>query len=434
MAPVTRDHSEAVPTRLCVVGAGRMGLPVALQFAGTGAEVVCADTDGALVAQLEAGVAPFADEPEIEERLAAARAAGRFRAVTDTTEAVRSCDAVIVLVRLVTGEDGQPDYRNLDLATRSIAAGLQRGALVCYETTLPVGDTRSRFGPMLGGISGLEAGLDFSLCFSPERVSSGRVFHDLTTYPKIVGGLTPACAERARTLFGRHLGADVKVLSSLEAAELTKIAETTYRNVNIALANELAQYADEVGANFSEVADAANSQPYSRLHQPGVGVGGHCIPVYPRFFTSRARSAPLVNAALSVNEAMPRYAVHRLEELMGPLRDRRVLVLGAAFRPDIREASHSTVHRLVAELTAGGAEVRVEDPLFGPDGVEALGYRWEQHGSGWADGAILNTAHGAYRGLLPADLPGLQAIVDGRGALDESAWRASGVRFAGIGR
>ena len=190
---------------------------------------------------------------------------------------------------------------------------------VSVETTVPVGTTRARIAPALERHSGLRAEEDFFCVFSPERVFSGRVFRDLETYPKLVGGLSEAGEERAAALYGAFLGAEVWRLGSAEAAELTKLAETTYRDVNIAFANELARFADAAGVDVERVIEAANSQPFSHIHRPGVAVGGHCIPVYPRFYLAGDPSARLPAAARTVNEAMPAYAVDLLGEPLGAL-------------------------------------------------------------------------------------------------------------------
>jgi nucleotide sugar dehydrogenase len=324
------------PVRVCVVGAGRMGLPVAVRFALAGATVLAADIDECLVTALSSGISPYGDEPGLVDGLASTRAAGRFFATMDTTAAVSDSDAVIVLVRMVAAADGSPDYGAIDAATAAVGRGIRPGVVVSYETTLPVGDTRKRFAPALERASGLVAGRDFHVCFSPERVSSGRVFRDLATYPKIVGGLTAECTEAGRRLYAEHLEAEVWAVASCETAEYTKIAETTYRDVNIALANELARFADEVGVDMVEVARCANSQPYSHIHQAGLGVGGHCIPVYPHFFAARAADARLVRLARALNAEMPAYGAERLQGLLGTLTGRRVLVLGLAFRADLR--------------------------------------------------------------------------------------------------
>jgi nucleotide sugar dehydrogenase len=423
-----------VPVKVCVVGIGRMGLAVAAQFAEAGAEVIGADVDRALVERVNAGTMSAPEEPGLDQRLAEVARAGRLRATTDTAAAVRSCGAVVVLVRMVVDAQGAPDYGSLDHATASIAAGLRPGTTVSYETTLPVGDTRGRFVPALERGSGLVAGQDFHVCFSPERVSSGSIFRDLATYPKIVGGLTEACARAGVALYADHLSAEVWQLDSLEAAEFTKVAETTYRDVNIALANEFARFADQIGVDLSEVRRAANSQPYSHIHEAGVGVGGHCIPVYPYFFMARARDSRLVSLARHLNQEMPAYAIERLSEMLGGLEGRQVLVLGLAFRADLPESSHSVAAALVAELQTRGADVRVHDPLLGRDAVIAQGFSWAEPGDGWAEALVVQAAHHEYAELQPSTMPGVVAVLDGRWLLSAERWRAADVLFAGVGR
>ena len=217
-------------------------------------------------------------------------AAGKLRATTWADAAGFSdAEVVVVIVPVVVDADRQIDFGPIDAATRDIAANLGEHALVVYETTLPVGTTRKRFGPMLVAGSGRTLDEDLFLAFSPERVLVGRVFLDLERYPKIVGGTSDESTRRAAEFYRAALdpGTEVRAVASAETAEMTKLAETTYRDVNIAYANELAQFAARNGINVTEVIEAANSQPYSHIHQPGVGVGGHCIPVYPHFPVQR---------------------------------------------------------------------------------------------------------------------------------------------------
>ncbi len=210
-----------------------------------------------------------------------------------------------MIVPLMLSDEQLPDYRMIDPATDAMAVGLRPGTLVIFETTLPVGDTRRRFGPAIERGSGLAVGdgeAGFLLAFSPERVYSGRVFHDLATYPKLVGGVDAASTERALAFYRSVLPAPVWDLTTAEAAEFAKLAETTYRDVNIALANEFARYAERVGVDVLEVIRGANSQPFSHIHQPGIGVGGHCIPVYPHFLISRAPELQIPELARRVND------------------------------------------------------------------------------------------------------------------------------------
>jgi nucleotide sugar dehydrogenase len=415
-----------------VVALGKIGLPLAVQIASRGHEVVGADVNPAVVDLVRAGRPPFPNEAGLAERLGAVLAAGRLDATTDTAAAVAGADTVVVVVPLVVDVASRPDFRALDAATAAIAAGLRPGTLVSYETTLPVGTTRHRFAPALAAGSGLTPGEDLFVCHSPERVSSGRVFADLRRYPKLVGGVDEESAARAVAFYEAVLEFDPRPdldrpngvwdLGSAEAAELTKLAETTYRDVNIALANEFARFADRIGTDVSAVIEAANSQPYSHLHQPGIAVGGHCIPVYPRFYLSGDPEARVPAAARAANEEMPAYAVARLRERLGDLAGLRVVVLGAAYRGGVKETAFSGVFPVVEALRRHGAVPVVHDPLYDDAELRALGLEPYALGEP-CDAAVLQADHAGYRDLGPEDLPGVKALLDGRAVTDEARWQ-----------
>lgn len=301
-----------------VVALGKIGLPIAAQLTRTGHSVTGCDIDPAVVEAVNAGRAPFPNEAGLDDALRDAVGGGRLRATADTAAAIAAGPELVIAVPpLVVNDEGTPDWSALDAVVRDIGTGLaaaaqtgHRGITVAIETTVPVGTTRTRIAPALATISGLRAGIDFHVVFSPERVFSGRILQDLATYPKLVGGLTPEGEARAVELYRAFLpDAEVRGMGSAEAAELTKLVETTYRDVNIALANEFARHADALGVPIGPVIDAANSQPYSHVHRPGVAVGGHCIPVYPRFYLEGDPGATLPAAARAVNEAIDRKSV-----------------------------------------------------------------------------------------------------------------------------
>lgn len=246
-------------------------------------------------------------------------------------------------------------------------------------------------------------------------------------------------------LYSSFLEAEVWPMGSAEAAELTKLAETTYRDVNIALANEFARFADRLGIDVARVIEAANSQPFSHIHRPGIAVGGHCIPVYPRFYLDGDPQARLPAAGRAVNEAMPAYAVRRLGEALTQggggegmalggdgLAGARVVILGVAYRGDVKETAFSGALALRDELSAAGAVPLAADPLYGEDELRALGFTpWDGEP---ADAAILQADHTAYRSLAPGDLPGVRVLLDGRDVLEAGRWRSAGVMLLRIGR
>src|SRR3990172_1665496 len=209
-------------------------------------------------------------------------ASGNFSATTDTVGAVAQCQVVLFAVRVDIDAEGRADLQYLLSAADDVARALQPGTLCIFDTTLPVGTTRKLLAPRLES-HGRRLGSDFHVAFSPERLLMGRVIEDLTKYPKVVGGVDPEGGARAAAFYREVFGGEVMELASAESAELSKLAEGAYRDLNIALANELAMIADVHGVDVAEVIGAANSQPYSHIHVPGTGVGGHCIPVYPRF-------------------------------------------------------------------------------------------------------------------------------------------------------
>lgn len=238
---------------------------------------------------------------------------------------------------------------------------------------------------------------------------------------------------RALELYRSFIGAEVRGMGGAEAAEMTKLAETTYRDLNIALANELARFADRVGIDVETVIKAANSQPFSHIHHPGIAVGGHCIPVYPRFYLDGDPEATLPAASRRVNEGMPAYAVELLARELGPAATgARVAILGVTYRGAVKETAFSGAFPVRDELTRRGMQPLATDPLYDDDELRSLGFEpWDGTP---IDAAILQADHAEFARLEPGDLPGARVIVDGRGVLDPAPWRAEGVVVRRIGR
>jgi len=419
--------------RAVVVGAGKMGLPLAVQFARHGWDVTAVDTNPNVVATINEGRSHVAEEPGLAEGVAEVHAAGRLHATTDAAAAAREADVVVLIVPVMLDDAQQPDYRYMDSAVDSIAAGVHAGSTIIFETTLPVGDTRGRFAPRLESATGLKADTDFFVAFSPERLFSGAVFANLATYPKLVGGIGPESGRRAANFYDSVLDAEIVSMTCAEAAEFSKIADTTYRDVNIALANDFARYADRVGVDIQEVIDGANSQPYSHIHQPGIGVGGHCIPVYPHLLLSRAPDLDVVAVARRTNDAQVGAAIKSLEDLLGGLDDVPVLVLGLTYRETVKELAYSRALPLIERLSFHGAEVAAYDPLLSTAEIErccAEAYEWGRPSSVRA--IVTQTADKLWDELDFSLFPKLEVILDGRNSLREIEIPEN-IRYLGIG-
>jgi nucleotide sugar dehydrogenase len=428
--------------KIAVIALGKIGLPLAVQFASKGHEVVGVDVSEQTVDLVNRGIEPFPGEARLQELLSELVPAGRLRATTDYADAVPGADAVVLVVPLFVDEQtAEPDFGWMDGATRSLGAVLTPGTLVSYETTLPVGTTRTRWKPLLEETSGLTEGVDFDLVFSPERVLTGRVFADLRKYPKLVGGLSESGAAKAVEFYREVLDFDERTdlvrpngvwdLGSAEAAELAKLAETTYRDVNIGLANQFARYASTAGIDVYQVIEASNSQPYSHIHQPGIAVGGHCIPVYPRLYLWTDPEATVVSAARAANAGMPDYTIGLLEGAYGDLTGARVVVLGAAYRGGVKETAFSGVFGAVEALKARGAVPVVHDPLYDDAELERLGFTPYHFGEP-VDAAVVQADHDEYRSLGADDLPGITAFIDGRRVSSAEQW--PGVAYRVIGK
>jgi nucleotide sugar dehydrogenase len=404
--------------RVTIVGAGKMGLPLAVQFAGHGWDVTAVDVQAAVVDSINAGRNHVTEEPGLTEGVATAHAAGRLRATLDGAAAAATADVVVLIVPVMLDDEQQPDYRYMDAAVEAIAPGVHAGSTIIFETTLPVGDTRHRFAPRLEVVSGLRADRDFFVAFSPERLYSGAALKNLAMYPKLVGGLGPESGARAAAFYGSVLDAEVVLMSSAEAAEFSKLADTTYRDVNIALANEFARYADRVGVDVQEVIAAANSQPYSHIHQPGLGVGGHCIPVYPHFLLSRAPEMELVELSRRVNDGQIGLAIRTIQKALGGLEGVPVLVLGLTYRDGVKELAYSRALPLIERLAFHGAIVSAYDPLLSEAEIDqsaARPYRWGTPAD--ARAIVTQTADPLFRTLDFADFPALELLFDGRNSL-----------------
>lgn len=421
--------------RVSVVGLGKVGMPLAALIATRGHSVIGSDLNAEVVAAVNHGQSPIQGEEDLEEAIRAAVTSGNLEATTDTSAAVQRSDAIVVIVPVLLTPDKQADLSLIEAASADVADGLQKGSLVVFETTLPVGATRNRLGPILERGSGLKAGADFALAFSPERVFSGRVLRDLGAYPKVVGGIDDASTERAARFYEEALGVAPMPVGNAETAEFSKLAELTYRDVNIALANELALCAQRGGVDVLEAIAAANSQPFSHIHEPGVGVGGHCVPVNPWFLINGLGPAPIAHLARETNDGMAREAARLLEGALDGLRGRTVLILGLAYRGNVKEPYHSAAFLLNEALRDAGAQVLVHDSLFSHEEIAGQGLEPASlEPPPQVDAIVLQANHDEYRSMDFSAFRGCRVVLDGRNALSREEVEAKGLRYLGIGR
>jgi nucleotide sugar dehydrogenase len=422
--------------KVAVVGLGKVGLPLAAFYALAGLRVTGCDVSAERVAELNGGRNPIPGEAGLDEAVATCVADGRLVATTDTAAATREADVVVVIVPLFAIGPGKLDFSALDAATDAVADGAHPGLTVIYETTLPVGSTR-RFAERLAERSGLEPGAELFVAFSPERVYSGRVLADLEAYPKIVGGIDPPSTARTADFYRRVLReAGVIEVANSETAELVKLAETTYRDVNIAFANELARYAAERDVDVDEAIRLANTQPFSHIHSPGAGVGGHCIPHYPHFLLADGADAPLVRLSREINDQQPAWVVDRLSEALGGLAGRSVLVLGVAYRENVKETVSSPGVDIIRLLLDRGAVPSAADPYFSDEEIRAFGATpagWNDIGT--FDAVVLQATHSEFDAIDWADaLRAGQVVFDGRNRLDPDRITSAGATYLGVGR
>jgi nucleotide sugar dehydrogenase len=416
-----------------VIGAGKMGLPVACVFASRGARVIVCDVNSVMVDGINRGISPI-DEPGVQDLLAAGVRSGALRATTNTAAAAAASDVVVILVPVLLTPSLDADLAIIESVAETLATSIRPGTMVIVETTLPVGGTR-RLGAIIER-GGLVAGRDFDLVFSPERVKSRFVLRNLQINPKVVGGGTAEAGARAAAFYADFLGAPVDNVGSLETAEFTKLAGMVYRDVNIALANELAMYAELRPIDFERARQAANTDGEAAILSPGIGVGGHCTPVYPHFLIHDAieRGAPARLAILGreINDFQPEHALDRIEAAIGPLAGRRVAILGLGFRPGVKEHTNSPAFAVFDHLRKRGADPIVVDPLYPDDEIVARGL---QPGPlAGAEIAILVTGHELFRDLLPElAASGCQLVFDGRGFWARALAEQAGLTYLAPG-
>ncbi len=413
-----------------IYGLGRVGLPLAAAWLRAGAKVIGVDIRQDWVNALNSKNFQFTDEPQIKPILLEYIEKERFKATTDGAEASKQSNVKLITVPTLTTPEGEADLSALKSALTAIAQGLKEGDLVIIESSVPPKTTEELAKPILEEQSGLKAEQQFGLAFSPERIMVGRALQDIEeNYPKIIGGIGPKSAKATAALYECIAKKGVITLSSPTAAELAKLFEGVYRDVNIALANELAKLCAALNLDFMEIRKASNSQPYCHLHIPGCGVGGACIPIYPQYIINTAKKlgiqTPLTKTARQINKNMPTYTVNlltqELKKLRKPIEKTKIAILGAAFRGNVSDTRLSPAIEIAKILKTKGATIAVHDPhVKNNPTLNKLNIPLTtlQNATHNADAIIIATDHNQYKNLnlknLVANAKKPTIIIDAR--------------------
>lgn len=420
--------------KTAIIGMGYVGLPLAVQFARAGVAVVGLDIDSSKVDALNQGKSYI--KHITSETIEEAVRSGRFAATTDFSR-IREAEAVIICVPTPLNKNREPDISYILATGRSIAPHLQPGTLVVLESTTYPGTTDEDLRQVLEVGSGLEAGKGFHLAFSPEREDPGNPDSKVALIPKVVGGFTPACLEKAVQLYSKAVKTVVPV-SSCRVAEATKLLENTFRSVNIALVNELKIVYSAMGIDIWEVINAAKTKPFGFMpFYPGPGLGGHCIPIDPFYLTWKAReyaqNTRFIELAGEVNTSMPDYVVHRVADALNDrqkaVKGSSILVLGLAYKPNVDDERESPSYVLMDKLSARGARVAYHDPYVPvirptrehPHWAETESVKWNRETISGFDVVLIATNHACVNYQELVDWAG--CIVDTRNALAGIATR-----------
>ncbi|MBW3552578.1 MAG: nucleotide sugar dehydrogenase [Gemmatimonadetes bacterium] len=404
-----------------VVGLGYVGLPLSVAMTDGGYRVIGLDVSEKVVGTLNDGISHVEDVPH--EVVAGMRERGLFEATVDSRR-LSECDIICICVPTPLGKTRDPDVSYVVAASEAVAAGLRPGQLVILESTTYPGTTREVLLPLLE-VSGLAVGKDFFLCFSPERVDPGNAIWKVKNTPKVLGGITPACTLVGRRAYESVLDQVVEV-SSTEAAELTKLLENTFRSINIALVNEMAQVADRLDVDVWEVIEAASTKPFGFMRfTPGPGIGGHCIPLDPQYLSWKMRTMDyrtrLIEVASEINAEMPRYVAAKIGDALNehskPVRGSRILLLGVSYKKDIGDVRESPALDIIRMLHEKGARLEYHDPFvpeLREDGIRLRSQPLTNEALSEADCVVIVTDHSAvdYSDVVAA----ARLVVDTRNA------------------
>jgi nucleotide sugar dehydrogenase len=441
-----RIRDGALP--IGVIGLGWMGLPTACLYAEAGARVLGADMNPKVVERVSKGDSPI-DEAGLPPILKKAVRSGKFSVTTNTEEATANASILFIVVPTTIDRQKRADYSAVEDACVSIGKTLKPGSLVIFQSTCGPGVTERVVKTTLEKYSGLSAGQGFGLAYSPIRAMGGRALQDIQAYNKVVAATDARSLELACAAISVIVKGELIRVRDIRTAELSKLFETIYRDVNIALANEFALLCEEIGVDYLEAAKAANSQPYSHLHSTGPGVGGHCLPIYPYLLQTEAYALDaklrLVLDGRKINDLMPRHVVKLASDGMRvcgrSLKRAKVVVLGVSYRPNVKETRFSPSLELIAILKKRGARVVGFDPMYSSSEMESMGIPSEptlRKAVERADCVILVVAHEEFRKMdtieLAAHMSKKGLIVDCTGAIDPVSVEKTGLVYRGIGR
>ncbi len=425
---------------VALFGLGKMGLPLAAVFADKGARVIGVDIDEKRVEMINSGINPVKEEPGLDELVKKTVAAGKLSATTDGVEAAKKADVMIILVPTMIDDHGNVNLGPVHDAATKISKGLEKGNIVITEATMPPGTTESLI-PILEEGSGLKIG-EFGLAHCPERTMTGTAIRDITgQYPKIVGASDENTLQAVKAIYEVINSKGVIPMSSIKAAEAVKVFEGVYRDVNIALANELALFCEEQNLDALEVFTAANTQPYCHIHRPGAGVGGHCIPVYPWFVMNLSeRPTRLIRIARTLNDEMPRHMVELTLKALNmaglSAKNANIMVLGLTFRGDVYEFRKSPSVPYLKLLSEWSDNIYAYDPVCSEKDAERYGAKWSEKFEGMDIIVVMNDAKEFKEMNLVkiAEEMRNKIIVDGRGIVDKEKAKELGFIYLGVGR
>ncbi len=425
---------------IAIFGLGHMGLPTAALLAKSGLKVVGVDINNETVEMVNQGRSPIM-EPGLEEIVKQTVKKGCLSATNDPLSALKKVKTIMIIVPTPVDEHKKSDLTAVISASRSILEGLKKDDLVIVESTVPPGTCENLVIPLLEE-SGLKAGKDFKVAYTPERALPNNTLYEMTHNARVIGGINSESTEMAASLYQRITQGEIIKVQDLVTAEMVKLMENTYRDTNIALANEMALVCNALGVDAIEAIQAANHHPRVNIHTPGPGVGGHCLSIDPYFIVEIARErgveTPLIQTSRQVNENMPGEVVQiveqGLEDKGKTISTSKIGVLGVAYKGNVADARETPAKPLIVQLVAEGAEVLVNDPYVSPETIEPWGAQVVDLETALsADCVVLVTDHDLYRNIKPEMIKN-RLLVCTRPILDRETFQENGVVFKGVGR